>query len=227
MSASTSLSAELRGAVLLDQLQPQFAATIATNSDGYFPISGESAFWLEVCPGIVVNSLLDIALKNCDVKPGAMILERSFGTLEVHGPDQGQVRAAGSVILRELLGPGGGDGYAAGLKPAILTSRIIRQIDDHQAMLINRSRSGMLVLGRDTLYTLEVSPAVFVLHAANEAEKASGVRLVDLQNNGAVGRLQLAGTDADIEQAVAAVDRTLAGIEGRPHAEHAGGGGRG
>lgn len=220
---SSTLSAELRGAVLLDQLQPQFAATIATNSDGYFPIQGESAFWLEVCPGIVVNSLLDIALKSCDVRPGAMIMERSYGTLEVHGPDQGQVRMAGDLILKALLGPKGGDVNSSGLKPAVLTSRVIHQIDDHQAMLINRNRSGMLVLGKDTLYTLEVSPAVFVLMAANEAEKAADIRLVDLQNNGAVGRMQLAGSDADIEQAVAAVDRTLAGIGGRAHEALAGG----
>jgi len=210
------LSAELRGAVLLDQLQPQFAATIAANSDGFFPVAGESAFWLEVRPGIVVNSLLDVALKSCDVKPGAMITERSYGTLEVHGPDQGQVRMAGELVLGELLGPGGD--ASAGLRPEVLTSRVIHQIDDHQAMLINRDRAGMLVLGRDTLYTLEVSPAVFVLVAANEAEKAADVRLVHLQNNGAVGRLQLAGSDASIEQAVAAVERTLSAIEGRAHA---------
>ncbi len=198
--------------MLLDQLQPQFAATIATNADGFYPVSGESAFWLEVCPGIVVHSLLDIALKACDVKPGAMITERSYGVLEVHGPDQGQVRMARDLLLAELSSTTDG-----GLKPNLLTSRIIRRIDDHQAMVINRSRTGMLVLGKDTLYTLEVSPAVFALVAANEAEKASSVRLVDLQNYGAVGRLQLAGTDADIEQAVAAVERTLAGIGGRPN----------
>ena len=207
---STPLTAELRGAVLLDQLQPQFAATIASNSDGYFPIAGESALWLEVCPGIVISSLLDIALKNCDVRPGAMITERSYGTLEVHGPDQGQVRMARDLILQEL-----GARAEDGLAPAILTSRVIRQIDHHQAMLINRTRSGMLLLGGDTLYTLEVSPAVFALIAANEAEKASSVRLVDLQNNGAVGRLQLAGSDADIDQALEAIDRCLANITGR------------
>jgi ethanolamine utilization microcompartment shell protein EutS len=218
--SSSSLTVELRGAVLLDQLQPQFAATIATNSDGYFPIQGESALWVEVQPGIVVNSLLDIALKSCDVRPGAMITERSYGTLEVHGPDQGQVRFAGELVLAEIA-----SSYDQGLAPAILTSRVIRQIDDHQAMLINRKRSGMLVLGRDTLYTLEVCPAVFVLIAANEAEKASDVRLVDLQNNGAVGRLQLAGTDADIDQAVAAVERTLRALRGREHPSPGAGGG--
>jgi len=207
-----TIQAELRGATLLDQLQPQFAATIASNSDGYFPIAGESAFWVEVRPGIVVNSLLDTALKACDVRPGALITERSYGTLEVHGSDQGQVRQAASLILAELA-----CGECDGLEPRLLTSRIIRHIDDTQAMLINRTRSGMLVLGGDTLYTLEVSPAVFALIAANEAEKAADVRLVSLQNNGAVGRLQLAGSDAQVEQAVARIDATLRGIEGRPH----------
>ncbi len=210
MTPSTSIQAELRGAVLIDQMQPQFAATIATNSDGFFPVSGESAFWLEVHPGIVVNSLLDIALKACEVRPGALIAERSFGTLEVHGPDQGQVRQARALILEQL-----GVGADGGLEPFVHTSRVIRQIDDHQAMLLNRSRTGMLVLGRDTLFTLEVNPAVFALLAANEAEKASDVRLVSLENNGAVGRLQLAGSDAQIEQAVARIELVLSQVKGR------------
>jgi ethanolamine utilization microcompartment shell protein EutS len=207
---STSLTAELRGAVLLDQMQPQFAATIATNTDGYFPIAGESAFWVEVRPGIVVNSLLDVALKACDVRPGALICERSFGTLEVHGSDQGQVRQAGTLILEHL-----GCGYEGCLAPFVHTSRVIRRIDDHHAMLINRTRTGMLVLGGDTLFTLEVNPAIYALLAANEAEKAADVRLVGLENNGAVGRLQLAGSDAQIEQAMERIERALAGVGGR------------
>ncbi len=73
--SSTPKAIELRGALHIDQMQPQFAATCAANSDGYFPVAGESAFWLEVCPGIVVNRLLDRALKSCDVTPGALITE--------------------------------------------------------------------------------------------------------------------------------------------------------
>ena len=203
---------ELRGALVVDRMQPQFAATIAANSDGYFPVAGESAFWLEVRPGIVVNRLLDAGLKGCDVKPGALITERSYGTLEVHGPDQGQVREAGRQMLAAA-----GVTEEDGLAPHRLTDEIIRQIDDHQAMLINRTRSGMLVLGKDTLYTLEVNPAVWVLLAANEAEKAAPIRIVGLENNGAVGRLRLAGGDAEIEQAVAAVHRALDGVAGRAH----------
>lgn len=212
---TTHLRADLRGAVLIDQMQPQFAATIAANSDGYFPVAGESAFWLEVRPGIVVNSLMDVALKSCDVKPGALILERSYGTLEVHGPDQGQVRTAGELVLRAL-----GADFADGLKPNVLTDETIRKIASHQAMLVNRNRSGMLVLGDDTLYTLEVNPAVYVLLAANEAEKSSPIRIVDVQNNGAVGRLRLAGTDAEVDMAVAAVQRALDGVGGRANVGH-------
>ena len=209
------LRADLRGAVLIDQMQPQFAATIAANSDGYFPVAGESAFWLEVRPGIVVNSLMDVALKACDVKPGALITERSYGTLEVHGADQGQVRMAGELVLRAL-----GATFDDGLKPNVLTDETIRKIASHQAMLVNRNRSGMLVLGDDTLYTLEVNPAVYVLLAANEAEKFSPVRIVDVQNNGAVGRLRLAGTDAEVDMAVAAVQRALEGRGGRANVGH-------
>jgi hypothetical protein len=210
--STTSRPLELRGAVFIDQMQPQFAATVASGSDGYFPVAGEAAFWLEVRPGIVVNRLLDAALKSCDVAPGALIMERSYGTLEVHAEDQGQVREAARRTLQEA-------GVAAedGLAPHVMTDEIIRKVDDHHAMLINRSRSGMLVLGRDTLYTLEVNPAVWVLLAANEAEKASGIRIVGLENNGAVGRLRIAGTDAEVEQAVAAIHRALSSATGRSH----------
>ena len=201
---------QLRGMVIIDHMQPQFAATVAANSDGYFPIAGESACWVEVCPGIAVNRLMDAALKSCAVVPGAMIMERSYGTLEVHGGDQGQVREAGTKILQAA-----GQSQDDGLKPVILTSEVIRQIDSHHAMLINKSRSGMLVLGGDTLYTLEVNPAVWVLAAANEAEKAAPIRLIGLDNNGAVGRLRLAGTDAAIDEAVKAVQRALAKATGR------------
>jgi len=195
---------------VIDEMQPQFAATVAASSDGYFPVTGECAFWLEVRPGIVVNRLMDVALKNTDVKPGALITERHYGTLEVHGPDQGQVVRAGELMLRAA-----GVTADAGFRPDVLTDEIIAKIDDHQAMMINRTRAGMLVLGDDTLYTFEVTPAVHVVLAANEAEKASPVRLVGLGPDGAVGRMRLAGTDAEIDAAVAAVKRAFASIPGR------------
>jgi len=210
MSPGSKTALELRGAVVIDQMQPQFAATVAAASDGYFPVAGESAFWLEARPGIVINALMDVALKKCDVTPGVLVTERSYGTLEVHGEDQGQVREAGRLILQAA-----GVTYEDGLKPNLMTDEVIRQIDSHHAMMINRTRNGMLLLARDTLYTLEVNPAIWVVLAANEAEKSAPIRIVGLGAYGAVGRLRLAGTDAEIDAAVEALHRCLADVGGR------------
>ena len=210
MAPSKTSVVDLRGALVIDSMQPQFAACVASNSDGYFPVGGESAFWLEARPGIVINRLMDVALKRTQVTPGVLMTERSYGTLEVHGPDQGQVREAGRLILSAA-------GVVAedGLAPNVMTDEVIRQVDSHHAMLINRTRNGMLLLGQDTLYTLEVNPAIWVLLAANEAEKAAPIRIVGLGAFGAVGRLRLAGTDAAVDAAVAAVHRALATVGGR------------
>ena len=189
---------------------PGLAATIAANTDGFFPVAGESAFWVEVSPGMVVNRLMDVALKNCDVTPGALITERHYGTMEVHGPDQGQVFQAASAILAEI-----GCEPEDQMRPTILIDEIIRKLTSHHATIINRTRAGMLVLADDTLYTLEVSPAVHILRAANVAEKTSPIRIVGLGSDGAVGRLRLAGTDAEIDMAVEAVRRELSEIPGR------------
>ena len=67
-----------------------------------------------------------------------------------------------------------------------------------------------------TFYTLEVTPAVHVTRAANEAEKAAPIRIVGLGIDGAVGRLRLAGTDAEIDAAVKAVRRSLEEARAEP-----------
>ena len=202
MSPTSLTSVELRGAVHLDQMQPQYAAISAMKSDGYFPVEGESAFWLEVRPGIVVNRLLDIALKRCDVTPGALMTERHFGSLEVHSSDQGQVLAAGREILSAL-----GRRWEDQPAPEVFTDEVIRKITPHHATLLNQARGGMLVLGDDTLYTLEVSPAVHVV--LRERPKAAPIRIASMRTAGAVGRLRLCGSDAEIDEAVRAVRRAL------------------
>ena len=189
----------LRGAFALDQLQPQLAACLAVRSGGYLPVPGETAFWLEVEPGMAANTALDAALKHGDVRPGLLVTERLYGTLEVHGPDQGQVRSAGAAALRKLgLDPG------SGMAPEVLQHEIIRKLDAHHAALLGREGCGMLALAGDALFTLEVTPAVWICLAANQAEKAAPIRLVDIEGTGAVGRLRLAGDDASVEAAAAA-----------------------
>ena len=79
---------QLRGMVIIDQMQPQFAATIAANSDGYFPIPGETACWVEVCPGIAVNRLLDAAGKAGADQPEARAAFEALVMLTGHLRDR-------------------------------------------------------------------------------------------------------------------------------------------
>lgn len=138
------------------------------------------------------------------------IVERAFGLLEVHSFDQGEVRSAGEAILSKL-----GVSEGERLKPRILSEQTITGIDGHHAMLINRMRHGDMISQGMTLYTLEVHPAAYAAIAANEAEKAAEVRLLEVITFGAVGRLWLGGYEAEIAQAARAIRETLDGMSGR------------
>jgi ethanolamine utilization microcompartment shell protein EutL len=60
----------------------------------------------------------------------------------------------------------------------------------------------------ESLFIMETEPAAYVAFAANEAEKAANVKLVDVIPFGAFGRLYLAGSESEIDSAAkAAVDR--------------------
>jgi microcompartment protein CcmL/EutN len=50
--------------------------------------------------------------------------------------------------------------------------------------------------------------------AANEAEKAANVSLVDIRPVGAFGRLYLSGTEAEIDAAARAAIAALEGVSG-------------
>ena len=93
---------ELRSYAFLDSLQPQYAAFLGTVAQGFLPLAGDASLWVEVAPGIEINRLTDVALKSTNVKPGLQIIERYFGVLEVHSPDQAEVRAAGEAILEGI-----------------------------------------------------------------------------------------------------------------------------
>src|SRR5205807_5360731 len=117
---------------------------------------------------------------------------------------------AGSAMLDKL-------GVAAEerLKPRILSEQTITGIEGHHAQLINRMRHGDMISQGMTLYTLEVHPAAYAAIAANEAEKAAPIRLLEVITFGAVGRLWLGGYEAEIDEARLAVKKTLEAIEGR------------
>ncbi len=202
---------DLRTFTYIDVLQPQLTGFLQTVEPGFMPLEGQASLFIEIAPGLSINSVTDIALKRTSVQPGMMIVERAFGVLEVHDFDQGQVRAAGDAILEHF-----GLTEADRLKPVVRTSERITGLDGHQAMLINRMRHGGLITEGQTLYVFECEPAGYACIAANEAEKAANINLLEMHSFGAYGRLYLGGYEADIELAEAAIKAALATIDGRP-----------
>ena len=84
-------------------------------------------------------------------------------------------------------------------------------------MLINRMRHGNMILQGQTLYVLEVHPAGYAAFAANEAEKAAPVNLLEMVAFGAFGRLYLGGDESSIREAADALLLALEGVRGRPN----------
>ena len=200
----------LRTYIYLDSLKLQMASYMATVSRGYFPVSGEACTIVEISPGIEINRLLDVALKATNVTPGIQIVERLFGLLEVHSASQADARQAGEAILREL-----GLKSEDRMKPAVLTSQLIKNISDHHAQLINKIRYGNMVLKGDTLYVLEIEPAGYAYYAANEAEKASHINIINVTGYGRYGRIYIAGEEAEVLVSKEIVETRLADLTGR------------
>ncbi|OKH28316.1 hypothetical protein [Chroogloeocystis siderophila] len=196
---------ELRSYVFLDRLQPQHAAYMGTVALGFLPLPGDASLWIEISPGIEINRIMDIALKSTSVRPGVQVVERLYGLLEVHSSNQGDTRTAGKAILETL-----GVRERERLKPYVISSQIIRNIDAHHTQLINRTRRGQMILAGQTLYVMEVQPAAYAALAANEAEKAALINILEIQAVGSFGRLYLGGEERDI---LAGSSAALAAIE--------------
>lgn len=202
---------DLRSYVFLDSLQPQFTAFLGTIAQGFLPVGGDASLWVEISPGIEINRLTDVALKSTKVRPGMQIVERYYGLLEIHSSSQAETRAAGEAILDDL-----GLSETDRIKPRILSSQIVRRVDDHQVQLINRMRHGHMLLAGQTLYVMEVEPAPYAALAANEAEKSSDVNILEVRAFGSFGRLYLGGEERDIDVGWRAAVAAVEGLEGRP-----------
>jgi len=202
--------AELRAFCHLDRMQPQFASLFASACRGFLSVEGMASLFVEVLPGVEINRLADISLKVTNCKPGEMIVERRYGMMEIHSFEREDVLHAGQMILEEL-----GLRQSDRLAPSILSSSVIHKIDPYQAVIINRNSKGMLILGGDDVYLLEVTPAAYSSIAANEAEKHCDVRLVDIRFFGAAGRIYLAGSESEIQAAAQKIDETLKALGGR------------
>ncbi|MEI8049328.1 MAG: hypothetical protein WCI92_18245 [Bacteroidota bacterium] len=201
---------DLRTYIFIDSLQLQMASYLSTVSKGYLPVSGQACCIIEIAPGIEINTLTDIALKATHVKPGMQIVERAYGLLEVHSDSQGDVRMAGEAVLKTIEKT-----EDDRIKPRILTSQLIKNVEDHHAQLINRTRYGMMLLKGDTLFVLEVEPAGYAYYAANEAEKTAHINIIDVIGFGKFGRVYIAGDEAEVLECKNIVEKRLAEISGR------------
>jgi hypothetical protein len=202
--------ADLRSFVFLDSLQPQLAAFLGTIAKGFLPMAGEASLIVEISPGIEINRVTDIAVKATDVRPGMQVVERLYGMLEIHSTSQADVRQAGAAILDAL-----GLSEADRIKPRVLSAQVIKHVDDLQVQLINRNRQGMMLVAGESLFIMEVEPAGYAAFAANEAEKAAEINVVDVRMTGAFGRVYLGGEQRDIDVASVAAAAAIEALTGR------------
>lgn len=200
----------LRTYVFLDSLQPQLASYIGKTARGFLPIPGMASMWIEIAPGISINRVTDVALKATKVVPAVQVVERAYGLLEFHHEDKGEVLTAGKAVLDSLELD-----EKDRIAPKLVTNQVIRSVEPYQAQIINRNASGMMLLPGQSLYILETDPAGYVVFAANEAEKAAEISLVDIRPSGAFGRLYLSGPEAEIDAAVEAAQAALRSVTGR------------
>jgi hypothetical protein len=202
--------AELRCYVFIDSLQPQFASFLGTVAQGFLPTPGQAALFVEIAPGMEVNRITDVALKATDVTPGMQIVERMYGMLELHSHSQADVRQAGAAILESL-----GLKEEDRIKPQIFSSQVIRNITDFHTQLINRTRHGNMILPGHSLYTMECAPAGYAAIAANEAEKAANINILEVRAFGSFGRIYLGGEERDIDVGYRAAEEAIKVIKGR------------
>ena len=130
--------------------------------------------------------------------------------MEVHSSSQAEGRAAGAAILDALEVK-----EEDRLKPRVVSSQIIRNIDPHQVQLINRMRHGHMILAGQTLYVMEVQPAAYAALAANEAEKRADLNILEVRAFGSFGRVYLGGDERDIMAGYQAGVDAIESVSGR------------
>jgi ethanolamine utilization microcompartment shell protein EutL len=204
------MAMQLRTYLLIDRMQPQYGALTGKIMQGEIPVEGMAEVYIETAPASDIYRVMDIALKTMDVRAGALAVEREYGSLEIHSYHQEAVQVAGRQALEALKLT-----ESDRLKPEILSSLMISNVDAFQAQLINRTSFGGLLLAGQTLCVLEVMPAAYIVLAANEAEKAANITLVNYTSRGRSGRLYLSGTEAEVRQARDAAVKTIETLPGR------------
>ena len=201
---------QLRTYVLVDSMQPQFAAFTGKRTLGMIPIEGDAQLYIEISPAAEVYQVMDVALKTTDVEPGYLNMGREYGFLEIHSNHQEAVQYTGKKALESI-----GLTELDRLKPRVLSSNMTTGIHPHEAQLINARNAGGLVLAYETFCVIEVVPAAYIVLAANEAEKAAGITLNHYTSSGAYGRLMISGSESAIRQSRDAAISAIESLEGR------------
>lgn len=202
---------DLRTFVIIDNMQPQYAAITGTVVKGDIALAGMCQLYIELAPGSGVYNLLNAALKQTNAKPGFQIVEREYGEIELHSFSPEDVKQAGQAIL-DVCGMSIRDRR----KPRIVSEQIISNIDPYQAQLINRdNRYGSIIVPGESLFILEVEPAAYISIAVNEAEKNSQTKIVTFDPVGRFGRMYISGTESEVRNAREAAIEAINQIEGR------------
>jgi ethanolamine utilization microcompartment shell protein EutL len=201
---------ELRTYVLIDTMQPQYAALTGVLLQGDVPVEGMAEVFMELAPASDVYEMLDAALKTTEVRPGLLRVEREYGTLEIHGFFQEGVKVAGQTALARF-----GLTEADRWKPEVVSVKLVNNVDAYEAQLVNQTSRGGLLLRGQTLCVLEVAPAAYVILAANEAEKAADITLVHYSPSGRFGRLYIAGTESAVKVARDAAVQAVNSLSGK------------
>jgi microcompartment protein CcmL/EutN len=71
-----------------------------------------------------------------------------------------------------------------------------------------------MILPGQSMFILETEPAGYIVYAANKAEKAANITLVDVRAFGAFGRLTLVGSEAEIDEAAKAAMKAVNALTG-------------
>ena len=200
----------VRALIQIDRLQPQFAAYNGATVQGSIPLAGDTILIGEMAPGNEVFRVIDVALKAATIEATSQIVEREFGFFILRSPVNSEIVAARDAVLAYL-----GISMTDRLKPRVESSQVITSVEPYQAQLLNKWRSGALVVPGQTLGILECSPAAYSAVAANEAEKAASINIVEVRAVGRYGRFFMSGSEAQVSTAMEAAVAALEAVEGR------------
>lgn len=198
---------QLRTYVFIDNMQPQYAAFLGTVSRGDVPIAGMAQLFIELAPGSEVYGMLDTALKSTEVRTSFQDVEREFGMIELHSSSVDVVLEAGRTILDKY-----GLQENLKIKPEVVSVKIINNINPYQAQLINRFRQGSLLVPNESLFIMEVEPAVYITTAVNEAEKNANIKLIHFDPVGKFGRMYVSGDESEVKSAMEAAVSAIENI---------------